>query len=62
MSHKTKWKWFQLVAVSELMYNCTIYTLTKRLEKKPDEKYSKGFVEILEATPHQAAAIRPLIR
>ena len=54
---------FQTAVVSILLYGCTIWTLTKLMEKKLDSNYTRMlraiFEQVLVATPHKAAAVRP---
>ena len=51
---------FQAAVVSILLYGCTAWTLTKRLEKKLDGKNVASNIEqVLEATPHKVPTIRP---
>ena len=42
-----KGKFFQAVTMSVLLYDCTIQTLTKHLEKKVDENYTWTFIHRL---------------
>ena len=59
-----KRSFFQAVVVSILLYGCTTWTLTKRMEKKLDGDYTRNVAsnieQVLEATHHRAAAILPL--
>ena len=41
LSNKIKQDFFQSVAVSLLLYRCTIWTLSKGIEKKLNENYTK---------------------
>ena len=52
---------FQAAVVSILLYGCTTWTLTKRLEKKLDGNYSvaSNIEQVLEATPHKAPTLWP---
>ena len=54
---------FQAAVVSILLYGCTTWTLTKRLEKKLDGNYKRMLREILNKSwrqhPHKAPTIRP---
>ena len=45
--HKIKWKLFQAVAVSVLLYGCTTWTLTKCLETKLNVNFSRMLHAIL---------------
>ena len=55
-------KW-NAVIVSILLYGCSLWTLTKRMEKKLRRQLLKNAAcnieRVLETTPHKAAAIRP---
>ena len=54
---------FQAVAMSVLLYRCTMWTLTDRMEKKIDSNYTRNAVsyteQVLEEIPSKAAAVRP---
>ena len=57
-----KRSFFQAAVVSILLYGCTTWTLTKRLEKKLDGNYTRMPRAILNKsywTPHKAPTIRP---
>ena len=58
-----KRSFFQAAVVSILLYGCTIWTLTKRLEKKLDGNYTRMLRAILNKSwrqhPHKAPTIRP---
>ena len=41
LSDKIKWNFFQAAAVSVLLYDCTIWTLYKHLDKKLDGNYTR---------------------
>ena len=58
---KMKRSFFQATDVSILLYGCTTWTLTKRLEKKLDDNYTRMLqaIQVLAATPHKAPTIRP---
>ena len=66
LSDKIKLDFFQEVVVSTLLCGCTIWTLTKRIEKKLDRNCFKNATsyteQILEATPYETTAVRPLAR
>ena len=47
MTDKIKRNCFQSAIVSILLYGCTIWTLTKRMEKKLDGKYTRMLRAIL---------------
>ena len=47
LTDKMKCSFFQSVVVSILLYGCTTWTLTKRLEKKPDGNYTRMLRAIL---------------
>ena len=55
LTDKMKRSFFQATVMSILLYGCTTWTLTKRLEKKLDGNYTR----MLEATPHKVPTIRP---
>ena len=54
---------FQVAVVSILLYGCTKWTSTKRMEKKAWRQLHKNTAsnieQVLEAAPNQAAAVRP---
>ena len=60
---KMKRSFFQAAVVSILLYGCTTWTLTKRLEKKARRQLHKNAAsnieQVLEATPQKAPTIRP---
>ena len=47
LTNKMKRSFFQAVVMSILLYGCTTWTLTKRLEKKLDSNYTRMFWAIL---------------
>ena len=47
LTDKTKRSFFQIAVVSILLYGCTTWTLTKRLEKKLDGNYTRMLRAIL---------------
>ena len=49
-----KRSFFQAAVVSILLYGCTTWTLTKRLEKKLDGNYTRMLRAILNNTPRDA--------
>ena len=53
IADKIKWKIFQGVAVSALMYDCTTWTLTKCLVKKLDGSSSRILRAFLNKTSNQ---------
>ena len=55
MTDKMKRSFFQASIGSILIYGCTTWTLTKRIEKKFDSNYTR----MLEAAPHEEAAVQP---
>ena len=59
LTDKMKRSFFQASVASILLYGCTTWTLTKRLEKKIDSNYTRMLRAILAATPHKAPTIRP---
>ena len=64
LTDKMKRSFFQAAVVSILLYGCTTWTLTKRLEKKLDGNYTKNaesnIEQVLATTPHETPTIRPL--
>ena len=58
-----KRSFFQAAVVSILLYGCTTWTLTKRLEKKLRRQLHKNAAtnleQVLAATPNKAPTIRP---
>ena len=63
LTDKMKRSFYQTVVVSILLYGCTTWTLTKRLEKKLDGNYTRILRAILNKSwrqhPHKAPTIRP---
>ena len=60
LTDKMKRSFFQAAVVSILLYGCTTWTLTKRMEKKSLTATTQECCEqVQEATPHKAAAIWP---
>ena len=55
LTNKMKHSLFQAVVMSILLYGCTTWMLTKRMEKKLDGNYTR----MLQATPHKEPAVRP---
>ena len=55
LTDKMKRSFFRAAVVSILLYGCTTWTLTKRLEKKLDGNYTR----MLRVTPHKAPTIQP---
>ena len=53
LTYKMKRNFFQAAVVSILLYGCTTWTLTKRLEKKLDGNYTRMLREILNKTWRQ---------
>ena len=64
MTDKMKRSFFQAAVVSILLYGCTTWMLTKRLEKKLDGNYTRMLRAILNKSwrqhPHKAPTIRLL--
>ena len=64
ISDKRKWDFFQAMNILVLMYGCTIWTLTKPMDKRLDGKQQKNekycSEQILGAELYKTAAIRPL--
>ena len=63
LTDKMKRGFFQATVVSILLYGCTTWTLTKRLEKKVDGNYTRMLRAILNKSwrqhLHKAPTIRP---
>ena len=53
LTNKMKRRFFQAVVVSILLYGCTTWTLTKRLEKKLDGNYTRMLRAILNKSWQQ---------
>ena len=53
LTDKMKRSFFQVVVVSILLYGCTTWTLTKRLEKKLDGNYTRMLLAILNKSWRQ---------
>ena len=64
LTDKMKRSFFQAAVMSILLYRCTTWTLTKRLEMKLDGNLHKNAAsnieQVMEAAPHKAAAVLPL--
>ena len=64
LTDEMKRSFFQAAVVSILLYGCTTWTLTKRLEKKLDGNYTRNvesnIEQILATTPHETPTVRPL--
>ena len=67
LTDKIKYSFFQAAVVSILLYECTTWTLTKRLEKKRDGNYTRMLLAILNKswkqhpTKHRLYGHRPPI-
>ena len=63
LTDKMKSSFFQVAVASILLYGCTTWTLTKRLEKKLDGNCTRMLRAILNkflaATPHKTPTVRP---
>ena len=60
LTDKMKRSFFQAAVVSILLYGCTTWTLTKRLEKKQlNKNVASNIEQVLVATPNKAPTIRP---
>ena len=63
LTDKMKRSFFQAAVVSILLYGCTTWTLTKRLEKKARRQLHKNAAsnieQVLEPTPNKVPTIRP---
>ena len=60
LTDKMKRSFFQAAVVSILLYGCTTWTLTKRLEKKLDGNYTRMLRAILNRSWHQHPTRRQL--
>ena len=58
LTDKMKRSFFQAAIVSILLYGCTTWTLTKRLEKKLDGNYTRMLRAILIKSWHEVPTIR----
>ena len=63
LTDKMKRSFFQAAVTSILLYGCTTWTLTKRLEKKLDGNYTRMLranpEQVLAATPNKTPTVRP---
>ena len=63
LTDKMKRSFFQAAVTSILLYGCTTWTLTKRLEKKLDGNYTRMLRAILNKSwqqhPHKTPTVRP---
>ena len=62
LTDKIKRSFFQAAVTSILLYGCTTWTLTKRLEKKLDGLHKNAACnpqQVLAATPHKTPTVRP---
>ena len=63
LTDKIKHSFFQAAVVSILLYGCTTWTLTKRVEKKLDRNYIRMLRAILNKSwrqyPTKTTAVRP---
>ena len=59
LTDKRKRSFFEAAVVSILLYGCTTWTLTKRLEKKLDGNYTRILRAILNNSGRQPPHIRP---
>ena len=61
LTAKMKRSLFQAAVASILLYGCTTWTLTKRLEKKLDGNYTRmlPLEQVLAATLHKTPTVRP---
>ena len=60
LTDKMKCSFFQAAVILILLYGCTTWMLTKYMEKKLDGDYTR-MLQVLEAAPHKAGAVWPLI-
>ena len=64
LTDKMKRSFFQAAVTSILLYGCTTWTLTKRLEKKLDGNYTRmnaacNLELVLATTPHKTPTVLP---
>ena len=63
-SDRIKQHFFQTVSVFVLLFGCTLWMLTKLIEKRIDaictKKFKYSVEQIQEVTPHKRAAVQPL--
>ena len=63
LTDKMKRSFFQAAVTSILLYGCTTWTLTKRLEKKTRWQLHNNAAcnpeQVLAATPHKTPTVRP---
>ena len=63
LTDKMKCSFFQAAVTLILLYGCTTWTLTKRLEKKLDGNYTRmlraNLEQVLAATPHKTPTVWP---
>ena len=57
LTDKMKRSFFQAAVVSILLYGCTTWTLTKRLEKKVDGNYTRMLRAILNKSNYTASCL-----
>ena len=60
MTDKMKRSFFQAVVVSILLYGCTTWTLTQRMEKKVDGNYTRRLRAIFNKSRSQHATKQQL--
>ena len=59
LSHKMKRSFFQAADVSILLYGCTTWTLTKRMEKKLNGNYTRMLQAIWNKSRRQGSSYHP---
>ena len=63
LTDKMKRSFFQAAVTSILLYGCTTWTLTKRLENEARRQLHKNATcnlkQVLAATPHKTTTVRP---
>ena len=59
LTDKIKCSFFQAADVLILLYGCTTWTLTERMEKSLTATTQECCEQVLEAAPYKAAAVRP---
>ena len=59
LTDKMKRSFFQAAVVSILLYGCTTWRLTKRMDKRLRKNAASNIEHVIEAAPHKAVAVRP---
>ena len=59
LTDRVKRSFFQAAVVLILLYECTTWTLTKRMKTKLDSNYTSNIEQVLKVTPHKMEDVRP---